>query len=150
MDKGKIAKELFLKGYNCSQAVLGAFAEDYGLDLDTAMKLSSSLGGGMSRMREVCGAVSGMFLASGLEYGYDDPKASEEKADLYKLNQELASKFKEINGSIICRELLGLDVKKDTPNPEARTNEYYQKRPCADLVEDAARVLEEYINSHKN
>ena len=148
-DKATKAKELFLKGYNCSQAVLGAFADDLGLDMETAMKLSSSLGGGMSRMREVCGAVSGMFLVTGMKYGYSSPDATVEKAELYKLNQELADKFKDINGSVICRDLLGLSAEKDEPVPEKRTDNYYKKRPCAELVADAAGILEEYINSHK-
>lgn len=148
-DKAVKAKELFEQGYNCSQAVLGAFADELGIDMDTAMKLASSLGGGMSRMREVCGAVSGMLLVTGMKYGYSSPDATREKAELYNLNQELAEKFKAINNSVICRDLLGLGVEKDKPEPEMRTEKYYKKRPCADLVADAAGILDEYIKSKK-
>lgn len=142
------AKDLFLEGYNCSQAVFGAFAEELGMDLNTAMKLASSFGGGIGRLREVCGAVSGMCLVAGLKYGYCDPKAKEEKTAHYKRVQELADTFKKENGSIVCRELLENSMKKpaDTkPNPEARTNEYYKKRPCVQLVMQAASIVENYM-----
>lgn len=138
----ELARSYFLEGYNCAQAVLLAFCEELDLDEKTAARISSSFGGGMSRLREVCGAVSGMFMASGLFFGYEDAKDDVTKKELYTINQELANRFKERNGSIICRELLGLDHKKDAPTPSARTTEYYKKRPCADLVADAAEVLE--------
>lgn len=147
-DKAKKAKELFESGYNCSQAVLGAFADELGLDTDTAMKISSSFGGGMGRLREVCGAVSGMFMVAGMKYGYASPEASEEKKELYKKIQELAGEFEQSNGSIVCRELLGLSAKKDNPAPEARTDSYYKKRPCAELVADAAGMIAEYIKKN--
>lgn len=134
------ARELFNEGYNCSQAVLGAFAEDAGLDVKTALRLSAPFGGGMGRMREVCGAVSGMFMVAGLKYGYSDPSAKQEKAELYALVQKLAAGFKEKNGSIICKELLG--VSDTSPTPEPRTAAYYKKRPCVELVGDAAELLE--------
>ena len=148
-EKADKAYELFKEGYNCAQAVLGAFADELGLDTETAMKISSSFGGGMSRLREVCGAVSGMFMVTGLKYGYSMPDEKEGKADLYKLNQDLAKKFEDINGSIICRELLALGTKSDEPTPENRTEQYYKKRPCAELVAEAANILEEYINQNK-
>ena len=144
--KSEKAKELFLKGYNCSQAVVGAFCEDLGLDFDTAMKLSSSFGAGMGRLREVCGAVSGMFILAGLKYGYADPCDKSAKTEHYKLIQDMAAKFKEQNGSIICRELLSLGDKKETYIPEDRTKEYYKKRPCVELVETAAKIAEEFLN----
>jgi len=142
-----LAKELFIKGYNCSQSVFAAFCDETGLDMDTALKISSSFGGGMGRLREVCGAVSGMFMVVGMKYGYTDPFDKKAKTEHYKLIQDLAKQFEKENGSIICRELLGLSVKADIPVPEDRTESYYKKRPCAELVENAARILDEYISS---
>jgi C_GCAxxG_C_C family probable redox protein len=144
------AKALFESGYNCCQAVLCAYADELGLDEKTAIKIASSFGGGMGRMREVCGAVSGMFMVSGLRDGYtniDGENSHEEKMAHYERIQELARKFINENGSIICRELLGLAPKKSsldmgTPEPEKRTEEYYKKRPCAELVAMAASFLE--------
>lgn len=142
-DKVKKAEDFFRQGYNCSQAVFAAFAEDLGLDLETALKLSSSFGAGMGRLREVCGAVSGMFMAAGMKYGYSDPKDQTAKAEHYRLIQELAQKFREENGSIVCRELLGLPGGADKPVPEARTPGYYKKRPCVELVKCAAKIMQE-------
>lgn len=147
-EKADKARALFKMGYNCSQAVLGAFADDLGIDFDTAMKLSSSFGGGMGRMREVCGAVSGMFMVAGIKYGYDNPEATLEKSEHYARIQELAKSFKEKNTSIICRELLGIRTKTDSPTPEKRTDEYYKARPCADMVADAAEIIDDYIKSN--
>ena len=143
--KAEKAKELFEEGYNCSQAVIGAFCEELGVDFETAMKLSSSFGGGMGRMREVCGAVSGLFMAAGLKYGYNLPEDTVSKAAHYKLIQELAESFKEKNGSIICRELLGENAIDGTHIPEKRTDTYYKKRPCSELVKDAALIFEEML-----
>ena len=142
MTHGEKAKALFLEGYNCSQAVAGAFCEEMGMDMETVAKMASSFGGGLGRMREVCGCVSGMALVAGVLYGYSDPKAREEKADHYKLIQELADEFRRKNGSIICRELLnGINSDKN-PVPEERTKEYYKKRPCAELAALAAEIME--------
>lgn len=138
------AIELFKQGYNCSQSVFGAFYKECGIDFETAIKLSSSFGGGMGRLREVCGAVSGMFMVVGMIYGYTDPKDKASKTEHYKRIQELAESFKEKNGSIVCRELLGLEVKSETYVPEDRTTEYYKKRPCAELVGDAAEIIDKY------
>ena len=144
--KAKKAMELFQEGYNCAQAVLGAFAQDMNMDFQQAMMLSSSFGGGMGRMREVCGAVSAMFMVAGLEKGYSDPKASTEKAGHYDYIQQLAAKFKAENGSIICRDLLGLTkTGPDTPAPEPRTEAYYKKRPCQLLVGQCAAILEQEL-----
>ena len=137
------AKELFKKGYNCSQAVFAAYADEMGLDFETALKIASSFGGGMGRLREVCGAVSGMFMVAGMKYGSTDPTDQGAKAEHYKLIQALAKRFEKENGSIICRELLGLAVKNDDPQPEVRTEKYYKKRPCMELVERAAKILDE-------
>ncbi len=141
----ELAKDLFNQGYNCSQAVLAAFEDEIGLDLETCLKIASSFGGGMGRLREVCGAVSGMFMVAGLKYGYTDPKDHMEKTEHYKRIQQLAKQFEEANGSIVCRELLGLSVKADVPVPEKRTEQYYKKRPCAELVEQVATIMDDYI-----
>lgn len=149
MSKKEKAMSLFKEGYNCSQSVFGAFAEELGLDFETAVKISSSFGGGMGRMREVCGAVSGMFMAAGMKCGYSSPKDTQAKMNHYKLIQDLASEFKKNNGSIVCRELLGLEGKDNNYIPSERTKEYYKKRPCAELVGEAAEILENYFESLK-
>jgi C_GCAxxG_C_C family probable redox protein len=141
------AKDLFKKGYNCSQAVFAAFCDETGLDLEDALKISSSFGGGMGRLREVCGAVTGMFMVAGMKYGYADPADQSKKYEHYALIQTMAKKFEEENGSIICRELLGLTLKHDLPLPEKRTESYYKKRPCAEFVAYAAQILDEYIEN---
>lgn len=146
MSKGDIAKQNFMNGYNCSQAVLLAFCEDFGLEKETALKISEPFGGGMGRMREVCGTVTGMFMVLGLAMGNSDAKDGSTKKNVYKSVQELAAKFKEDNGSIICRELLGLQkANKESYVPSERTTEYYKKRPCPELCKYAADILEEYL-----
>lgn len=140
------AMDLFKQGYNCSQAVFAAFCESLDIDFETALKISSSFGGGMGRLREVCGAVSGMFMVAGLKYGYTDPKDIKSKTAHYKLIQEFAAQFKAENHSIICRELLGLADGPDSCVPELRTKEYYKKRPCIELVGCAAGIMEDLIN----
>ncbi|MCC8192657.1 MAG: C-GCAxxG-C-C family protein [Ruminococcus sp.] len=138
------ARELFLSGYNCAQAVFCAYCDELSIDLDLAQAISSSFGGGMGRMREVCGAVSGALMVLGAKYGYTDKSEPDKKAEHYKRVQEFAKYFKEENGSIICRELLGLSKNENNdPNPSARTKEYYKKRPCAEIVYTAAKILEE-------
>lgn len=142
MTHAEKAKAYFEEGYNCAQAVTLAFAEEMGVEKEMAARMASSFGGGLGRLREVCGCVSGMALAAGALYGYSEPKAKEEKADHYALIQKLANEFKERNGSIICRELLA-GINNDTnPVPEERTESYYKKRPCADLAYVAAEILE--------
>lgn len=142
------AMALFKEGYNCAQSVFLAFADKYPIEPELALKLSSSFGGGMGRLREVCGAVSGMFMVAGLLYGYDSPTAFEEKKEHYERIQELAHAFSEQNGSIVCRELLGLTQKEDVPTPEKRTESYYKKRPCEQLVGMAAAIMEKYISEN--
>lgn len=145
MTHGEKAKAYFEQGYNCAQAVTLAFAEEMGLEEAAAATMASSFGGGLGRLREVCGCVSGMALAAGALYGYSDPKAKEEKAEHYALIQKLAGEFKEKSGSIICRELLE-GINNDTnPIPEERTEVYYKKRPCAELAYLAAEILEKEI-----
>ena len=142
MDKEQKARQLFKSGYNCAQSVFCAFAQDFGLDIETALKLSSSFGGGMGRLREVCGAVSAMFMIAGLKYGYSTNNDDKVKEKHYELIQKLAKDFEKQNGSIICRDLLGLDVKTDSPTPQKRTEEYYKTRPCEELVASACKIIE--------
>ena len=145
MNRVEFSEKLFKDGYNCSQAVVGAFSDLIDIDFETLMKLSSSFGGGMGRLREVCGAVSGMFIVLGLLKGYHSPDDNDGKKEHYKNIQALAKKFEEENGSIICRELLGLSVKKEEPIPEKRTEEYYKKRPCVEMVKSAVAILEKMV-----
>lgn len=144
MNHSALAGEYFHRGYNCSQAVLLAFSDVTGLDEKHSAALSSSFGGGMGRLREVCGAVSGAFMVAGLLWGNYAPEDREAKARHYELIQSLAARFKEENGSIICRELLGLDG-ASAPVPEERTKDYYSRRPCEEYVKIAAKILDEVI-----
>lgn len=148
MDYGARAKELFESGYNCCQAVFLACTEDLELDTETKAKLASSFGGGIGGMRQVCGTVSGMFLALGLRCGYSDPKDKAGKAAQYEVIRALADEFKQENGSIICRELLGLDENFKPKPPEDRTDSYYKKRPCGKLCKCAADILGRYMDEH--
>ena len=148
MTRKELAMNYFKEGFNCTQAVVLAFEDLTGLDKSTLLKLSSSFGGGFGRMREICGSISGMGIILGILYGYDDSSSREDKSAHYARIQEISKKFEEKNGSIVCRELLGLAQKHDNPVPEARTEGYYKKRPCVELVGDSAEILEEYINAH--
>ncbi|MCE5189054.1 MAG: C-GCAxxG-C-C family protein [Eubacteriales bacterium] len=139
--KGALAKAYFEEGYNCAQSVLLAYCEETGLEKKQAARLASTFGGGMGKLREVCGAVSAMFLVLGMTGGYDDPKAKEEKAALYDRVQKLAEAFKAEHHSIICRDLLiGMETSSGSA-PEERTQAYYERRPCGCYVESAARIL---------
>lgn len=145
---GELAYQLFLDGYNCAQAVFCAFEDMTGIDRDTGAALASSFGGGLGRMREICGAVSGGAMVLGILKGYSDPKDGEHKKQHYALVREFAERFREQNGSYICRELLsGVNV---TPggDPEARTEQYYKKRPCPELVRCAADILDEMLGTN--
>ena len=145
MTHGEKAEEFFRQGYNCAQSVLLAFGDITGLEDETALKLSSSFGGGLGRLREVCGAVSGACMALGMIKGYTDPDDREAKKTQYRLVQEFAERFKEKNGSVVCRELLsGVQTEKGR-DPEARTADYYQKRPCPKLCRCAAEILDEML-----
>ena len=147
MDHSIKAGELFLSGCNCAQAVILAFSDVTGLDTKTAAKISSSFGGGMGRMREVCGAVSGMLIVMGLLYGYDDPGEKDcNKKAYYPDVLSLMLKFKEACGSYICREIL--KNPPSDPNPTPRTEEFYAKRPCARMCLVAGRILDAYIAEH--
>lgn len=146
MNHSELAVENFKKGYNCSQSVVVAFCDVTGMTPDYAARLSSSFGGGMGRMREVCGAVSGMLMVAGLLYGYETPGDDESKRAHYRLVQELAGKFRDREHSIVCREIL--KNPPSDPNPTHRTAEFYQKRPCARMCLLAGRILDDYIAAH--
>lgn len=148
MTRKEKAMQSFLDGYNCAQCMMLAFEDMLTIDLDTALKIASPFGGGMGRLREVCGSVSGMFMVLGFLKGYSEPGDYEGKKELYEHVQELARRYEEANGSIVCRELLGLQVKKEEAAPEKRTDEYYKKRPCAEKIGSAAEILEAYIISN--
>ena len=148
MNKKEIAKNYFMQGYNCAQSVFLAFAEDEGFDKDTALKIASSFGGGLGAQREVCGAVSGMCMALGLKRGYNSAKDYAAKQKHYLAVQEICAEFKKQNGSSVCRELLGLDKNNLPLKPEQRTEGYYKKRPCAELVAMAAEILENYLKNN--
>ena len=139
------ATELFKKGYNCAQSVFCANCDKVGIDFETGLKLTSSFGGGMGRLREVCGAVTAMFMLIGLKKGYVTFDNDEIKEKHYAKVQELAHKFKNEFGSIICRELLNLDEQESNPQPSARTNEYYQTRPCEKFIEFASNLIEKEL-----
>ena len=143
------AKELFDQGYNCAQSVLGAFAQELGMPFELAMRAASGLGGGLGRLRETCGAVTGMVEALTLAQGYHLPEQTEEKKALYASIQKLVLEFKEENGSILCRELLGEEGMDNVPNPSPRTDAYYRRRPCGELVACAAQLLENYLEAEK-
>ncbi len=139
------ARDLFLDGYNCTQAVFLAYNDLFDIEDQFAAKICASFGGGMGRLREVCGAVSGMFFAAGqIEPAYD-PSDKASKTRNYALVQSFAEQFREKNGAIVCRELLGLNVKKEDPVPSDRTPEYYKKRPCVEYIASAARIIGERL-----
>ncbi len=146
-DHAELAMKYFMQGYNCSQSVAAAYAEELSISTETALRLSAGYGGGFGRMREVCGAFSGIVFVIGGLYGNTDPAG---KSGFYAEIQKLAAVYKERNGgnSILCRELLGLDKPEGTPVAEKRTAEYYKKRPCAELVRIAAEITDEYIAAH--
>ena len=141
------AKALFKQGFNCSQSVFAACADIYGMDEQTALRVAASFGGGIGRMRQTCGAACGMFLLAGLENGSAQIGDAEGKKRNYALVQDLAAKFKQVNGSLICAELLGIAPKPQEPTPETRTEAYYQKRPCVEMVANAVRIYLTTLNN---
>lgn len=147
MTRSERAVALFLDGCNCAQAVFVAFCDLFGMEEAAALRLSSSFGGGLGRQREVCGAVSGMCMAAGALYGYDDVKDPAKKAAHYALIQALCGKFRDTYGSMICRELLGAKRADSAPDPTPRDAEFYRTRPCARFVGACADILEEYIEN---
>ncbi|MDD6483211.1 MAG: C-GCAxxG-C-C family protein [Clostridiales bacterium] len=148
MTRKEKAKELFLNGYNCSQAVAGAYCDLFGMDFDDAMRASEGFGGGMGRLRLTCGAVSAMAMLAGLKYGKAQAKDLDTRTLVYETVQKMAGEFEEKNGSIICGELLGAARPKDNGAvPQKRDGEFYKKRPCVGCVEDCAELVEKYLNS---
>ena len=144
------AVELFMSGYNCSQSVTAAFADLYGFSEEQALKLSAGFGGGIGRMRHTCGAFCGVVALAGMDCGATDGADREGKSHNYKVIQDLASKYKDQNGSLICAEILGLNGQKASSlSAEAseRTPEYYKTRPCAMKVKSAATIFAEYLES---
>lgn len=143
--RADLARQNFLAGYSCSQAVILAFEDLLPLSHDELSSLASSFGGGMGRLREVCGAFSACNMVLGLLYGYSTPETGERKAELYARVQALAKRFEAENGSIVCREILGLTERHSSPVPTPRTADFYQKRPCPEIICGAAALLEAYI-----
>ena len=145
------AVALFMEGFNCSQSVFAAYADLFGMDRETALRVSASFGGGIGRMREVCGAANGMFLVAVMLTGSVEGKDQNAKKNNYEVVQRLATEFKKENGgSYICRELLGLNkdgskVALGDTTPEARTDEYYKKRPCLKTIQGAAAIVERML-----
>lgn len=141
------AVRLFEEGFNCSQSVFGAFAGDYGIPQDLAMRLSASFGAGMGRMREVCGCVSGMNFVLGLETGSVIGKDQKQKGYNYEQVRALVGQFRERYGTIYCKELLGLVKAEESAMPSARTPEYYKKRPCREMIRQTAQMIEDYVTA---
>lgn len=140
------AREMFLEGYNCCQAVVGAFADLYGFDPETAMKMAEGFGGGMGRMRLTCGAVNAMAIVAGMKLSHGQPGDLKRRAEVYAVVRQMVEEFKADNGTIICAELLGLSLPKDnSPMPEERTPDYYKRRPCPDKIHRCGLIIEKYL-----
>lgn len=147
------AVELFMQGYGCCQSVLCAFADRYGMDEEMALKVSAGFGGGVGRMRMMCGTCSALVILAGMEKGQTRGDDREGKAACYQLVRDLLETFRQRNGSIICAELLqmnGVKAETGTSQPDERNAEYYRVRPCARKVESAARVFAEYLSNRNN
>ncbi len=142
--------ELFKQGYNCTQSTVLAFAPYYNLPEPLIAKLTCGQGAGMGRMREQCGTASGIFLLVGMETASSEPSL-EARAETYAAVQELAARFKAEAGSLICRELLKGHVKEiqTSPMPEARTDDYYRRRPCVGMVEMALRIYAQWLEERQ-
>ncbi len=136
-----------MQGFNCAQSVFAAYADIFDIDFETALKMSGALGGGVGRMREVCGTVLSMSLIAGLKEGNADPDNEEAKAHIYELVRRMSGMFKERQGTIICREILGMEGMEESPAPTPRTPDFYKKRPCAGIVECAAQIIDEVLFS---
>ncbi len=150
MTEKERAAELFVEGFNCAQAVFTAFSHRFGIDEETAKKISAGLGGGVGRMREVCGAVSGAAMAIGSACAATEGSDNESKMKNYELVREFAKRFEEIHGSVVCRDLLKMGVRmEDSAMPEGRTADYYKDRPCLKVVEDAAEIVLQILEENK-
>ena len=148
MNHSELARENFRRGYNCCQSVMTAFSDLTGFDEETSARLACSFGAGMGRMREVCGAVSGMLMAAGIIFGYSKPDDPDVKGLHYARVQELGRAFVEKNHTLLCRDLLGLTDGWSDPTPAARTVQYYAERPCERVVGEAAQILDDYLVAH--
>lgn len=150
-ERSKRAAELFKSGYNCAQSVFAAYCDVYGIDMELGLRLSASFGGGLGRMRETCGCFSAISMIAGLETGSVEGPDQNQKAANYKVVQDLAQQYKSVSGgSIVCRELLGLVKPEGTYIPEARTDEYYKKRPCPLLIQSACEIIENNFDRCKS
>ena len=145
MSRADKAEELFRRGYNCSQSVFAAFADVVGMTEEEAAQLASPFGAGFGKLREVCGAVSGMTMVMGKVKGYSDPGDYEGKKALYAMIQKMCAEFEEKQGTLICRELLGLKKGEDIGEPAVRTEEYYRSRPCIGACRTAAEITEKVL-----
>ncbi len=147
-DRAAAARGCFMQGYGCAQSVLLAFADLTHLDTDTAARLGSSFGGGMGRMREVCGAVSGALMVLGMTLGYASPADKDAKNAHYACVRDFADRFKARNGagSIVCREILAGVPHSEGGAAEERTPEYYRRRPCPELCALAAEIVQEMLD----
>ena len=143
----KQAVETFYEGYNCAQSVFATYADCFGMDRETALRMSNAMGAGVGRMREVCGAVSSMAMLAGLKEGNSNPQDEEAKERIYARVRQMSERFRKENGSIICKELLGITEVEESAKPQPRTREYYESRPCPHLIECAARIIEEELLS---
>lgn len=139
------AVRLFESGFNCAQSVFAAYADLFGMDKEDALKLASPMGAGMGRMREVCGTISAMALLSGLADGNSNPEDTAKKTEVYQRVRDMSDEFAKANGSIICRELLGILGREKSAAPSERTSEYYAKRPCVKFVRCAAEIVEKTL-----
>ena len=149
-DRIQRSVELFMQGYGCCQSVVCAFSDLYGLDEEMAFRIAAGFGGGVGRLRMMCGTVSALVILAGLEKGQTRGEDREGKAACYQLVRQLLETFKQRNGSVICAELLqmqGVKAETNTAQPDERNAEYYRVRPCARKVESAARVFAEYLES---
>ena len=150
MNRADLSEKLFREGYNCAQSVFGAFADVVGLSEKDAMKISSPFGAGVGKLREVCGAVSGMTMVLGYMKGYDSPTDSEGKKKLYHTTQDLINEFKDkMGGSYICRDLLHLKEGEDLPEPAVRDENYYKSRPCIKCCRTASEIMEKFLEESK-
>lgn len=139
------AVRTFEEGYNCAQSVFVTYADLFGMEREMALKLASPMGAGIGRMRQVCGTVSAMAMLAGLKQGNTDPDNDNAKEEIYELVRSMSDRFEQETGSIICRELLGIAGREESPRPDQRTEEYYRKRPCSRIIAVAAKIIEETL-----
>ena len=145
MNRREKAINYFKEGYNCSQSVVMAFRDVLTIDANELCRIASPFGGGISRMRETCGAVTGMVLVLGNLIGYDTPEMGEKKHELYQETQEILKIFENKYGSLTCRKLLNLDTKHDDPKPSERDHSFFMNRPCPELIGGAVEILETFL-----